>query len=262
MIKKWSVKVLYLGLLVILLLSLRSWLFNLSINNEKEHLASVEEKNDEEKLIVLEAVKSDEEEIVVSESEKNNEEVLVVSAAEKNDKEEIVVSEPEKNNEAEPVVSEPEKSNEEISNKEITSKEAIDVIRKAYLNSICIFNRDVDRSQYIDEGIYCRPQDKQLSYNTILTTLKSYYTESFLEKGNIADKALKIHEGKLYVLLLEGQYDYNSSFEVMSISSTEDTAEVRVKLITEYDTIESEVTLKQEEGTWKVEDGVIFPQLP
>ena len=196
MIKKWSVKILYLGLIVILLLGLSSRIFSFG-NNKKELLASANEMN-----------------------------------------------------------------SEEVTNKIITSQEAIEVIRNAYLNSICIFNRDVDRSEYIDEGIYCRPQDKRLSYNTILNTLKSYYTEDFIEKGNIADKALKIHEGKLYVLLLEGQYDYNSKFEIVDISITEDTAEVIIKLITEYDTIESEVTLKQEEGTWKVEDGVIFPQLP
>ncbi|WP_426350148.1 hypothetical protein ACPWSR_02635 [Alloiococcus sp. CFN-8] len=235
MSRKLSVKLLSLGLILIFLLGLRAWIFSFN-NNEKELLASAEQESYEEEVIVP---------------------VQGIDEAA-----ETVVLEPEKNNSEETIVSQPENNTEDISSKEITSEEAEEVIRKAYLNSICIFNRDVDRSEYIDEGIYCRPQDKQLSYHTILNTLKSYYTDDFIEKGNIADKALKMHEGKLYVLLLEGQYDYNSNFEILDIKSTEDTAEVRVKLITEYDTLESVVTLKQEEGSWKVADGVIFPQLP
>ena len=100
MIKKWSVKILYLGLILILLLGLSSRTFSFG-NNKKALLASAGEMNSEEVRV-----------------------------------------------------------------KKITSQEAMEVIRNAYLNSICIFNRDVDRSEYIDEGIYCRPQDKQLSYNT------------------------------------------------------------------------------------------------
>ncbi len=249
MIKKWPIKVLSIGLLVILLLSCSSGIFSLSINNQEEFFAFAEEKNGEKKPIV-------------SEPEKNNEDKQIISEPGKNDEDKPVVSEPEKNDENKLVVSEPQKSDEEVTNTEITVAEAVEVIRNAYLKSIYIFNRDVDPSQSIEEGIYCRPLDKQLSEDDVLYTLKGYYTKSFIERGNIATKALKVHEGNLYVLLLQGQYDYNSSFQVVSISSTEDTAELIVKLITEYDILESKVILKKEDSIWKVESGVIFPQLP
>ncbi len=210
MVKKWSIKCLLSGILVILILTLSSQLISLNSNNQKELLASAEEMNVEEELIV----------------------------------------------------SQPENNGEEVAADYITSQEAIEVIRKAYLKSVYTFNRDVDPSQSIGDGMYCRPLDKELSYEDILATFKGVYTEGFIQRSNIATKALKIYEGELYVLLLQGEYDYSSDFEVMSICSTKDTAKVRVKLITAYDTIEAETTLKKEEGTWKVEDGVIFPQLP
>ena len=76
MVKKWSIKCLLSGILAILILALSSQFISLNSTNQKELLASAEEKNVEEELIASELEKNDEEKLIVSEPEKNDEEKL------------------------------------------------------------------------------------------------------------------------------------------------------------------------------------------
>ncbi len=150
-----------------------------------------------------------------------------------------------------------------LSEERITDEEALNLIKEAYFTSVFLFSRDVDYEDYIGDGLFCRPKDKNLTSEEIMTTLGKYYTKAFLENSNIQQQAIKVVEGKTYVMLLQGDFESVIDFQLVNRqpSKDSDALHLRIRLITEYDSLESEVTLVKEAGIFKVESGSIFPQL-
>lgn len=145
----------------------------------------------------------------------------------------------------------------------ITDEEALSLIKEAYFTSVYMFSRDVDYEDCIGDGLFCRPKDKNLTAEQIMNTLGKYYTKAFLENSNIQKQAIKVVEGKTYVMLLQGDFESVIDFQLVSRQSSKDGTPVHltIRLVTDYDSIDSEITLVKEAGRYKVESGSIFPQL-
>ncbi|WP_147590122.1 hypothetical protein [Clostridium polynesiense] len=122
-----------------------------------------------------------------------------------------------------------------------------------------MFNRDVDVNENIGDGMFCRPKDKNLTYDSIIGMLNRHYSNSFISKSKIKEDCLKIVDNKVYVLLLEGNYTGKKEFEIIKRTDNPSSINVTVNLKSESDVIASQVVLIKESGSWKVESGSIFP---
>lgn len=145
----------------------------------------------------------------------------------------------------------------------ITDEEALRLIKDAYYTSVYLFSRDVDYEDCIGDGLFCRPKDKTLTAEQIMNTLGKYYSKSFLQNSKIEQQAIKAVDGKTYVMLLQGDFESVKDFQIISRQPSKDGTPMHltIRLVTDYDFIDSEIILVKEAGSYKIESGSIFPQL-
>lgn len=143
---------------------------------------------------------------------------------------------------------------------ELSDEQVVKIVKDAYLASINFFNRNIDHNDRIDDGIFCRAKDKNLTYDTIIATLRNHYSISFLNKSKIQKECIKIVYGKVYVLALQGLYDAEREFQILNRKDNDNYINVTVFVKSEDGNITSDIVLVKEAGKWKVDSGNIFPQ--
>ncbi|SHJ11777.1 hypothetical protein SAMN05444401_2189 [Clostridium amylolyticum] len=143
---------------------------------------------------------------------------------------------------------------------ELSDEQVVKIVKDAYLTSINFFNRNIDHNDRIDDGIFCRAKDKNLTYNRIIATLRNHYSISFLNKSKIEKDCIKVVDGKVYVLALQGLYDAEREFQVLNRKDNDNYINVKVFVKSEDGNITSNIVLVKEAGKWKVDSGNIFPQ--
>lgn len=143
---------------------------------------------------------------------------------------------------------------------ELSDEQVVKIIKEAYLTSISFFNRNIDHNDRIDDGMFCRPKDKNLTYEIIVAELRSHYSMSFLSKSKIEKECIKVVNGKLYVLALQGLYDSQREFQLLNRKDNGNYINAKVFVKSDDGNITSDIVLVKESGKWKVDSGSIFPQ--
>lgn len=143
---------------------------------------------------------------------------------------------------------------------ELSDEQVVKIVKDAYLTSINFFNRNIDHNDRIDDGIFCRAKDKNFTYDRIIATLRNHYSISFLNKSKIEKDCIKVVDGKVYVLALQGLYDAEREFQILNRKDNDNYINVKVFVKSEDGNITSNIVLVKEAGKWKVDSGNIFPQ--
>ncbi len=145
-------------------------------------------------------------------------------------------------------------------NKELSDKEVIGVINEAYVTSVNLLHKNIDGYDSIGDGIFCRPKDKNLTYDRIISTLRNHFSMSFLNKSILEKECIKVVDGKVYVLALQGAYNAKREFIILDRKDKDNYISVKVLVKSKDGNVTSDIVLVKELGKWKVNSGSIFPQ--
>lgn len=145
-------------------------------------------------------------------------------------------------------------------NKQLSDAQVVRIINDAYLTSINLFHRNIDGEDRLEDSIFCRSKDKSLTHDKIIYTLRNHFSMSFLNKSKLEKECIKIVDGKVYVLALQGLYDGDKEFVILNRKDKDNYINVKVLVKAVDGNITSDIVLVKESGKWKVDSGSIFPQ--